>query len=140
MKNSKRLISFAMLVVMLFAMAIPSFATENEISPYYNNTDTTEAVFVIDENGKASVSFTCFGYDGITTNIVVETKIQKKFLWWWNDVDGASWTDESTEVYCTNTHSIQLTNSGTYKAVITFSVYGTGGEADIFTREIEDSY
>lgn len=140
MKNSKRLISFAILVVMLFAMAIPSFATESEIMPLLNNTDTTEAIFVIDENGRASVSFTCFGYENITTRIVVETKIEKKFLWWWNDVDGAFWTDESTDVYCTNTHSIQLTKSGTYRATVTYTVYGTGGEADVLVSEFEKKY
>ena len=140
MKNSKRLISFATLVVMLFAMAIPSFATESEIMPYYNNTGTTETVFIIDENGLASFSFTCIGYRNITTKIIVETKIEKKFLWWWNDVDGAAWTDESTEYYCAGDHSIQLTKSGKYRLSITYTVYGTAGEADVITRTIEDSY
>ena len=93
MKNAKKLVSYLMLVVMIFAMAIPTFATENAIMPRLNNTDTTEAVFVIMDDGEAMVSYTCFGYQGITTRIVVETKIEKKFLWWWNDVDGASWTD-----------------------------------------------
>ena len=140
MKNSKRLISFAMLVVMLLAMAIPSFATENEIMPRFNNLNTTEAIFVIDENGVATVSYICIGYSGIATRIVVETKIEKKFLWWWNDVDGASWTDESTEYYCTYDHSIQLTKSGTYRATVTFTVYGTAGEADVYVSEFEEKY
>ena len=133
MKNSKRLISFAILVVMLFA-------TENEIMPRFNNLNTTEAIFVIDENGVATVSYTCIGYSGIATRIVVETKIEKKFLWWWNDVDGASWTDESTEYYCVNDHSIQLTKSGTYRATVTYTVYGTGGEADVCASEFEEKY
>lgn len=140
MKNSKRLISIAMLVVLLFAMAIPSFATEKQISPRFNNLNTTEAVFVIDENGVATVSYTCIGYSGIATRIVVETKIEKKFLWWWNDVDGASWTDESTEYYCAGDHSIKLTKSGTYRLTITYTVYGTAGDPDVITRTIEDSY
>ncbi|MBR2025078.1 MAG: hypothetical protein IKA02_04660 [Clostridia bacterium] len=138
--NQRRIISFAMLVIMLFAMAIPTMAVDNGITPRYNNTDTTEAVFVIRDDGETIISFACFGYEGITTRIVVETKIQKKFLWWWNDVDGASWTDESNRDYCDAEHSFQLSKSGTYKAVITYNVYGTGGEADIFTREIEKKY
>ena len=140
MKNSKKLISFAMLVVMLFAMVVPSFAIENEIMPLLNNTDTTEAIFVIEESGIATVSYTCYGYPEITTKIVVETKIEKKFLWWWNDVDGASWTDESTEYYCAGDHSIKLTKSGTYRLTITYTVYGTAGDPDVITRTIEDSY
>ena len=138
--KQRRIISFAMLIILLFAMAMPTFATENGIMPRYNNTSSTEATFVIDENGEASICYTCFGYEGITTRIVVETKIQKKFLWWWNDVDDASWVDESNEMFCTNVHSIQLTKSGTYKAVITYNVYGSGGEADVITAEIEKKY
>lgn len=140
MKNSKRLISFAMLVVMLFAMAIPSFAAENEIMPRLNNTGSTEAVFVIFDDGEAVVSYTCLGYPGITTRIVVETKIEKKFLWWWNDVDGAEWVDETTKDYLHNEHTVQLSKSGTYRVSITYTVYGTAGEADVITRTIEDSY
>lgn len=139
MKQS-RIISFVMLVIMLFAMAIPTMAAEDEITPYLNNTNTTEAVFVILDDGEAMVSYTCFGYQGITTRIVVETKIEKKFLWWWNDVDGASWTDESTEYYCAGDHSIQLTKSGTYRATVTYTVYGTGGEADVLTSQFEKKY
>ncbi len=138
--KQRRIISFAMLIIMLFAMAMPTFATENGIMPRYNNTGSTEAVFVIEENGEASICYTCFGYEGITTRIVVETKIQKKFLWWWNDVDGASWTDEVNGDLCTSIHSIQLNKSGTYKAVITYNVYGSGGEADVITAEIEKKY
>ncbi len=139
MKQS-RIISFAMLVIMLFAMAIPTMAAENGITPRYNNTGSTEAVFVIYDDGEAIVSFTCIGYEGITTRIVVETKIQKKFLWWWNDVDDASWIDESNKDYCVGDHTIQLTKSGTYRAVITYNVYGSGGEADVITAEIEKKY
>ena len=76
MKQS-RIISFVMLVIMLFAMAIPTMAAENEITPRYNNTSTTQAVFVIRDDGEAIISYTCLGYEGITTRIVVETKIQK---------------------------------------------------------------
>lgn len=140
MKNTKKLISFAMLIVMLFAMAVPTFATESQINPRFNNLNTTEAVFIIDENGIATVSFTCYGYRNITTRIVVETKIEKKFLWWWNDVDGASWTDETTEDYCDSEHSIQLSKSGTYRVSITYTVYGTAGDPDVITRTIEDTY
>ena len=140
MKNSKRLISFAMLVLMLFAMAMPSFATENGISPRFNNLDTTEAAFVILDNGEAVVSYTCFGYTGITTKITVEIKMEKKFLWWWNDVDGAEWVDETTKDYLHYEHTVQLSKSGTYRVSITYTVYGTAGEADVITRTIEDSY
>ena len=102
--------------------------------------DDEALVFVIDENGLATVSYTCIGYRNITTSIVVTTKIEKKTLWWWSDVDGAEWTDQSNEYYCAHDHSIQLSKSGTYRATITYTVYGSGGEADVITSEIEKKY
>lgn len=140
MKITKRIVSFVLLVATLFALATHTFASDDAITPYYNNTGSTEALFIIEEDGLATVTYTCIGYRGITTNIVVDVKIEKKFLWWWNDVDGASWTDQSSEYYCDSTHTIQLSKSGTYKATITYTVYGSGGEADVITSEIEKSY
>ena len=140
MSVKNRIVSFAMLFTLLIALVMPVFAAEGGITPYYNNTGSTETAFVIDENGNAIVSYICFGYEGITTNIVVYTKIEKKFLWWWNDVDGASWTDETVGDHCCNEHSIQLTKSGTYRATVTYTVYGIGGQADVITRELEYEY
>jgi hypothetical protein len=133
-------ISLVMSIAMLLIMTMQVFAAENEVMPRYNNTGSTEVVFVIDENGLATVSYTCIGYRNITTSIVVTTKIEKKTLWWWSDVDGAEWTDQSNEYYCAHDHSIQLSKSGTYRATITYTVYGSGGEADVITSEIEKKY
>ena len=140
MKLLKRIASLILVIATLFVFAVNTFASENTITPRYNNTGSTEAVFIIDANGLATVTYTCIGYRGITTNIVVETKIEKKFWWWWNDVDGASWTDQSSDYYCDSTHTIQLSDTGTYRATITYTVYGSGGEADVIEREIEKSY
>lgn len=136
----KRILTLALLAIMLFAMAVPSFATDNGVMPCLNNTNSAETTFVIDDNGEAIVSCICVGYEGITSRIVVEIKIQRKVLWWWNNVDGASWTDETTQDYLHVEHSIQLSKSGTYKATVTYTVYGSGGEADVITRELEYKY
>ncbi len=47
MKTRNRIISFAMLAILLFAMAAPTFATvEGGITPYYNNTNITELILL----------------------------------------------------------------------------------------------
>ncbi|MBQ8145387.1 MAG: hypothetical protein IJ039_01255 [Clostridia bacterium] len=141
MKTRNRIISFAMLAILLFAMAAPAFASiEGGITPYYNNTNTTVATFIADENGLATVTYTCRGYRGITTKIVVDTKIEKLVGSSWEQVEGASWTDESTLYYCAKEHSIQLPTRGTYKATITYTVTGSGGVDDVIVREIERTY
>ncbi len=140
MKLRNRIISLAFFAIIAFSMVIPAFAVENVATPYYNNTATTQEVFQIDESGAATTSFVCRGYRGITTSISVETKIQKQVNTSWVDVEGASWTDESTLYYCSQNHSVQLTERGTYKAVFTFTVAGSGGETDVIVREIQKTY
>ena len=141
MKKRNRVLSLALLAVLAFSMAATAFASAGDgITPFYNNTSTTEAVFTIDENGLATVTFTVRGYRGITTKIVVDTKIEKKVGSSWVEVENASWTDQSTLYYCSKSHSIQLNASGTYKATLTYTVSGSGGATDVITREIEKTY
>lgn len=140
MKTRRRVLSFAMLAVMLFAMALSTLAAGSEITPYYNNTATTQNTFVIDENGLATVTFTVRGYRGVTTKIVVDTKIEKKSGSSWIGVGNASWTDESTLYYCASDHSVDLAQRGTYKATFTYTVSGSGGATDIITRELQYTY
>ena len=140
MKTRRRVLSFAMLVVMLFTMALSTLAAGSGITPYYNNTATTQDTFVIDENGLARVTFTVRGYRGITTRIVVETKIEKLVGSSWVAVENASWTDQSTLYYCSSEHEVQLTQHGTYKATVTYTVSGSGGTADVIVRETQNTY
>ena len=141
MKTRNRIISFAMLAILLFAMAVPAFAAiGGGITPYYNNTNITESDFAISEDGIATTHFTCRGYRGVTTKIVAETKIEKLVGSSWVQVEGASWTDESTLYYCSKSYSIQLQSTGTYKVTYTFTVSGSGGANDVIVREIERTY
>ncbi|MBQ7761386.1 MAG: hypothetical protein IJ400_04950 [Clostridia bacterium] len=140
MKVRNRVISFVMLCVMLFAMVIPTNATDSGIMPCYNNTNSTYANFAIDDSGIATTAYLCDGYNNVTTTIKVEIQLQKKTWWWYNNVDGAYWKDVVDYYHCSGEHSIQLTQGGTYKSVVTFTVYGCGGVADVITSEIELSY
>lgn len=138
--KSKKILSVILCFVMCFAISVPSFASNEGIMPLYTNAITVESVFNIDENGKANVSYSCFGYEGICTGIEVEVKIQKKVFFWWTDVDGAYWTDETSEVYYAGDHNIQLNSKGTYKATVVFTVYGVSGEPDVITNTMEKKY
>ncbi|MBQ7226687.1 MAG: hypothetical protein IJX02_08835 [Clostridia bacterium] len=140
MKMRNKVISLMAVVALMLAMALPVFAVENGITPYYNNTASTEATFTIDENGLATIAFTCRGYRGTTSKIEVDTKIERQVGTSWVEVEGASWADESTLYYCSQSHSVELTQTGTYKATVTFTVTGSGGDADVITRELERTY
>lgn len=140
MKARNIVIAFVMLCVMLFVMAMPANAIDSGIMPCYNNTVDVAGRFIIDESGEAIIYYECLGYELKTTTIKVEIQLQKKTWWWYNNVDGAYWKDVIDYYYCSGEHSIQLTQGGTYKAVVTFTVYGSGGVADVITEEIEASY
>ena len=136
----KKLLCVLLVAIFSFSLAIQVLAADSLIMPRYNNVDYVNTEFNISDSGKAIVRVQYMGIEGETTGATITTKIEKKFLWWWNDVDGASWTDESNTHYCSNTHSYQLSKSGTYRATITYTVYGSGGEADVITREMEEKY
>ena len=141
MKMRNRILSLALLAILMVSMATFAFAsTDGGITPYFNNTSTTETIFTISESGVGTVAFTCRGYRGITTKIVAETKIEKQVGSSWIAVEGASWTDQSTLYYCVKEHSIQLSARGTYKATVTYTVSGSGGAADVIVAEIEKTY
>ncbi len=140
MKIRNKVLSVSLVTVLLLALALPAFAMGNSITPYYNNTATAEMTFVIDNSGLATVNYTCTGYRGITKKIVVDTKIERQNGSSWVEVENASWTDQSTLYYCTNEHEIQLTQRGTYKATVTYTVSGSGGATDVITRDLQYTY
>lgn len=133
----KMFINFICFIVIFSCVSTTVFALDEPgISTYANNTASTNTVFVIID-GVAYATISYNGYDGITTNAVITTKIQKRFLlFFWQDVDGAYWTDYASGVYYSNSHSISV-SSGTYRVQVEYTIYGSGGEADVITDEIE---
>ena len=136
----KKITTILLVIVALCTMIIPVHASENEVMPRFNNTLQVTTMFNIESSGKAVATYSFFGYDGITTRVVISSKIEKKFLWWWNDVDGAEWIDEIEGSVYAGEHTHQLTKSGTYRLVYEYTVYGTGGDPDVISNSIEKEY
>lgn len=136
----KRFLTLGLAIIMLCGMILPIYAADNGITPYFNNTGTASANFIIQSSGKAIASFNYIGYEDYTTGATITSKFQKKVLWWWSDVDGASWTDEAVGDYYSVEHSYQLTSKGTYRVVYEFEIRGTAGDPDIISGTIEESY
>ncbi len=143
MKTTKKFISLILVIFVLSVSIIPVYAVENEITPYYNNTATTETGFYIDENGVAWVSAMYAGYS-YTTFACIQIKIEKRVLFWWEDVENG-WTDNTyvTELWGQDNfvnYSLQLSKKGKYRATVTYTVNGTGGDSDIITSVLEYEY
>ena len=134
----KKILSAIICVVVLIGcIPINTFAV-GEISPYYNNTQRTTTNFTISDSGVAKVRISYNGYKDTTTGATIKTKIQKSFLFFfWSDV--TSWTDEASGYYYSTTHSTSV-DSGTYRAIVEYTIRGTGGSADVITEQLEYSY
>ena len=120
----RKIIAMAVCLVTLLSVfsICSSAATQNEVAPYLNNPCITSS-------------------DGSISNVTgatVKIKIQKRFLLvFWNNV--IEWTDETTENNYTVVHSTNV-GSGTYRATVEYTIYGTGGEPDVIKDEIQRTH
>ena len=120
---------------------IPFAAIKEEgiVMPMYNNVSNVTGLFVIEE-GVAKITVGYVGYFNITTSARITTKLQVQTANGWADVNNGepnnAWVDESTNFMFSITHT-QEVPSGTYRALITYELYGTGGAADVIEREFE---
>ena len=145
----KVLILFFSLVYAFGCISVTAYADfdkpEDEIIiSEYNNVNEMRARLDI-TNGNANVIIFYQGYDGITEGATITTKIQKRFLLvFWTDVDigmpNNEWVDQSTATSYSNSHSVALSSTGTYRAIVSFTVYGSGGSPDTATIEKQAVY
>ncbi len=134
----KKLIAAVLCFVTLFTVTFPVYASS--ITPCANNIYTAETSFYISSTGKATVSNSYIGKSGLVTKGTIETKIQKKFGLIWITVDNGKWTDTSTANSFSQSHSLQLSKTGTYRSHVEFTISGTGGSDDKITKNIEKTY
>ncbi len=135
----KKLISVILCLAILSTIAVTAYASDVAV-PYSNNVYTVDVSFSITSNGKATVSYEYRGKSGVTKSAKVVTKVQKKFGLIWITVDDGNWTDTSTAVNFSQSHSVQLSKTGTYRAHVEFTISGTGGSDDKITKKIEKTY
>lgn len=142
----KRIVS-VILTLALFMGALSAFsvsASAVEIEPYLNNTSSTTTRFSISSTGKAQISMVCVG-DSNFTRVNIVSYIEKKTLGlFWTRVDigtnNNEWKDSSNKNPYSQTRSTTLDSKGTYRAVVTYTVEGTGGSDDVIKDVVEDKY
>ena len=140
------LLIIALLSISFQASAANTILSQNHIEGYAlrnNNTLSTFEYFSI-SSGEAVIYASYVGYQNITTRAQTEIKIQKKFLLFWIDVDNGqtnnTWIDSVTGYQGSVTHSTGLSSTGNYRAVITYSVYGSGGDTDVINVTLYSDY
>ena len=143
MKTTKKLLSLTFAILILCISIVPVYAVDAP-TPRFNNTATTESTFLITDDGVAWVGAMYIGYDNLTTFACIQIKIERKVMWWWTDVENG-WTDNTyvTELWGVENameYSLQLDKKGTYRATVTYTINGLGGDSDIITSVLEDEY
>ena len=126
-------------------MTIYSSADDYEIVPYYSNVAHASTSFNITSSGIARVGFAYSGYDDAVSYVKSEIYLEKRFLGlFWNRVDiGVTddvWVDYSYTVDGSIFHEIQLSDTGTYRAVFNVTIYGKSGANDVIEEKMEYKY
>ncbi len=134
MKKAISIILAVLSIVSIFGI------TAAAVEPRWNNAASASVVLDISNSGLANIAIDCTGISGVVSNIVAETKLERKWGILWLDVDGAEWTDTSSKVYLSTGHTFQLSKTGTYRATTKFTVSGTGGSNDSITVTDQDTY
>lgn len=115
-------------------------SAEDEIILRLSNAYETATSFTISSSGKATVKNSYTGKSGKFRSAKITTKIQKKVGIIWVTVSGGSWTDTSTSLNYSKSHTFQLSSTGTYRAHVVFVISGTGGPDDKITKNVQKTY
>ena len=130
----KKFLAFCLTLVFVLTFIHPVPVLASDIMPRYNNTSETTTAFDITNTGEAIVSMHYIGYSGVTTGATIEIKIEKRnLLVFWKDI--ATETITVDGYYYTNELYYQLSDTGTYRCTVEYTIYGTGGSADVVTFE-----
>lgn len=147
MKKLKKLLACLLIMATMISI-IPVGACAEEssgITPRYSNVNACSLDFIITDSGLAQVKVSYEGRFGYMTQVRSEIYLQKRVLGiFWKKVDiGVTdnvWVDTSTEDAYFFTHSAQLQDTGTYRAVFEVTFSGTGGADDVVADKIQYNY
>lgn len=146
MRTKQILSIFLVFIILLGVFSLPAFAddeldtpvTEEPEEPYLFTRSVNSSFYIYNGNAYTDVDFECCR--DLAFMVEINIKIQKRFLFWWNDVSGGEWTDTIYNYEGAVDHSLDLTSTGEYRAVITVKVYGAGSDYDEINQTLTDSY
>ena len=134
-----------MLVMIMLAVSIIVPMKKAGAATTYNNTISASTQSSVSSNGKLKTIMQVIGIKDRTTRIEVELYVEKRILGiFWSRVDidlpNNVWTDFVNASQYSNTFTTQLNSTGTYRVKGQFTVYGSGGAADVIPFEDTVTY
>ena len=143
-KTQKKLSILLALCLIISLFSLTEFSA-NEIMPQYNNMIDATINTSVDDEGLLRIQYSCIGYSGITTKIVMTTYVEKKTLGlFWTRIDLGNSEDEWIHTIKSYQYIgpryLSLPSKGTYRITVTYTVYGSGGSSDEITRQNTITY
>lgn len=127
------IISVIMCLLSIYISTTSAYAAvapnEQEIEPLYIYTQSNTASLKIN-NGTATCYATITGYPQLATKIKITMILEKRTLWWWDEVK--SWTNTKEGYY----HSLAkkcAVDSGTYRLRAVYVVYSANNKSETIT-------
>ena len=142
----KKILSLIMVVITLITCFnfMLMRVSASDVTPRYNNTNSTTTNFNISSSGLATVSISCSGKTGVTQSIEVRSYIQRKVGLFWFKVDNGltndEWVDYKAGSSLNVKHTLQLTKKDDYRVKIEITVSGTGGADDVIEKTLTATY
>lgn len=141
--KARGLIIILVIAFIIQLVAMPICASE--LMPLANNVISASSAATISTSGKLTITNQYYGFNGVTTKAVITTYVEKKVLGlFWTRVDinqtNNEWIDTVYEYEYSGSHSVQLESTGTYRIVVSYVIYGSGGDADEIEKTIEKTY
>ena len=137
----KKVLLFLLCILLVVSTTISVHAANARLSHGIYSVQT----FSITPSGLAELSVDYKGNTTSFTSVTIETYIQKRTLGFiWIKVDNGetnnTWVDVSTERIDYIIHDLQLSDTGTYRAVFKITFSGTGAADDVLEDTIECVY
>lgn len=139
-KRMYSLVCVVMSVVLLFSMNVWSGAVvsaeETAVQPRLSYTNYVITGLNITTSGVAYCTASAEGYDGITTKIHIEMKLQKYTVLWWSAVETWEGTFYGVDAILSETASV---GNGRYRVKAVYTVYSGSNSEEITGTSQEDT-
>lgn len=141
----KKIVSLFLILILIFSTCVMVNAQENTESfvpagiVRFSSIESSTLSFSVSVDGSANIQYSVF-LKSDAEPVVVKTYIEKKVLgFFWNRVETGTkdneWTDKFNKKFYVGSHTVKLTESGTYRATLEIYVGG-----DILKKYAEFKY
>ena len=141
----KKIITVFSLVLIMAMICCNLGVLAATVTPRWTNCDQYAFTFSITDDGVAHVDVDYTGDSNKFAEARMTVQLEKRFLLvFWNTVDigytNNEWVETSTELFDTFYNGFQLSDKGTYRAVLTLEITGKDGSVDVIEDKIEYDY